>query len=101
MITVPSSFAICFASRVTKLLFPIPVIARIPRCRETIWLISIRESISGFLRRLPIFTHSVFAGPKICPRSSVVASTTSVPGIGGTAGSTALPFCNDSRNPRF
>ena len=72
--------------------FPFPVIAKIPKCLETILSKFIFASIVLFRNRLPIFIHPLFFGLKISSRSSLVGGVISVPGTGGIAGIIDLPF---------
>ena len=65
----PFTSEIFFVINETKLLLPIPVIAKIPRCLETILSKLILASISLFRSKLPIFNHPSFFGLKISSKS--------------------------------
>ena len=92
---------ICFVTSDTRLLFPIPVIAKIPKCLETILSRFIFASTVLFLSKFPIFTHPLFFGLKISSRSPLLGGMISVPGIGGIAGIIDLPFLKFSKNPKI
>ena len=83
------------------MLFPIPVIAKIPKCLETILSRLILTSIVLSLNKFPILTQSSFCGLKIASKSSLVGCDIAVPGIGGTAGMIDCPFRKFSKNPKI
>ena len=97
--TVPLSFAICFVIKDTKLLFPMPVMASMPKCRDTILSRFTLASTVSFRKRLPMLTHPALSGPNISARSEPSGSVISVPGIGGMAGTTDLPRFKSPMNP--